>query len=528
MKKLLNKTENIVEEMIQGIVKTNPNVERVPGYNVVINKHFDRSKVALISGGGSGREPAHMGYVGNGMLSGAVAGEVFTSPTPDQVEAAINALDSKAGTLLIIKNYTGDKLNFEIAQQLAQAEGKEVETVLVNDDVAVENSTWTIGRRGIAGTVYVHKIAGALAQKGGSLSEVKAVAQKVIDNVRSFGISLNSIYIPTTGKKSFELAEKEIEFGLGIHGEPGIKRENIKSSKEIVQEMIDIILKDYDYSNSEVALMINGLGGTPEMELFIVANDAHNYLAEKGIKVYTSNVGNFYDFIRNARNINFITKIRFSIKRIINGKKWGKSLKIDLKHANDIVKTIADELAKNEDFISDLDQKIGDGDHGYNIVRGFKAVLEIDSTNLSLDNYFMQIGRTLMAKVGGASGPLYGMSFMKAAAAFKNSEYIDFKNFKEFVANFAKNLQILGKVQLNEKTMYDVWNPFYTKLSEFNEINLEAKNELLEYLQYLVAQTKDMMATKGRASYLKERSIGTIDPGSFSTGIILKNFLKEL
>ncbi|WP_322961836.1 dihydroxyacetone kinase subunit DhaK [Mycoplasmopsis cynos] len=293
MKKLLNKTENIVEEMIQGIVKTNPNVERVPGYNVVINKHFDRSKVALISGGGSGHEPAHMGYVGNGMLSGAVAGEVFTSPTPDQVEAAINALDSKAGTLLIIKNYTGDKLNFEIAQQLAQAEGKEVETVLVNDDVAVENSTWTIGRRGIAGTVYVHKIAGALAQKGGSLSEVKAVAQKVIDNVRSFGISLNSIYIPTTGKKSFELAEKEIEFGLGIHGEPGIKRENIKSSKEIVQEMIDIILKDYDYSNSEVALMINGLGGTPEMELFIVVNDAHNYLAEKGIKVYTSNVGNF-------------------------------------------------------------------------------------------------------------------------------------------------------------------------------------------------------------------------------------------
>ncbi|WP_334687694.1 dihydroxyacetone kinase subunit DhaK [Mycoplasmopsis cynos] len=237
----------------------------------------------------------------------------------------------------------------------------------------MKKSTWTIGRRGIAGTVYVHKIAGALNFKKGIFKWSKSSGlQKVIDNVRSFGISLNSIYIPTTGKKSFELAEKEIEFGLGIHGEPGIKRENIKSSKEIVQEMIDIILKDYDYSNSEVALMINGLGGTPEMELFIVANDAHNYLAEKGIKVYTSNVGNL-NFIRNARNINFITKIRFSIKRIINGKKWGKSLKIDLKHANDIVKTIADELAKNEDFISDLDQKIGDGDHGYNIVRGFKA-----------------------------------------------------------------------------------------------------------------------------------------------------------
>ncbi|UWD34550.1 dihydroxyacetone kinase subunit DhaK [Mesomycoplasma molare] len=293
MKKLINNKENIIEEMIQGIIKTNKNVQRVNGFNAIYNKNFDKNKVALISGGGSGHEPAHMGFVGKGMLTGAVAGEVFTSPTPDQIESVINELDSQKGTLLIIKNYTGDKLNFEIAQQLAQANGKKVETVLVNDDVAVENSTWTIGRRGIAGTIYVHKIAGALAEKGADLSEVKRVAEKVIENVRTFGISLNYIYIPTTGKKSFELGEKEIEFGLGIHGEPGIKRENIKSSKEITEEMLDLILKDYNYDNSEIALMINGLGGTPEMELFIVANDAHNYLAEKNIKIFQTNVGNF-------------------------------------------------------------------------------------------------------------------------------------------------------------------------------------------------------------------------------------------
>lgn len=293
MKKLINNKENIIEEMIQGIIKTNKNVQRVNGFNAIYNKNFDKNKVALISGGGSGHEPAHMGFVGKGMLTGAVAGEVFTSPTPDQIESVINELDSQKGTLLIIKNYTGDKLNFEIAQQLAQANGKKVETVLVNDDVAVENSTWTIGRRGIAGTIYVHKIAGALAEKGADLSEVKRVAEKVIENVRTFGISLNSIYIPTTGKKSFELGEKEIEFGLGIHGEPGIKRENIKSSKDITEEMLDLILNDYNYDNSEIALMINGLGGTPEMELFIVANDAHNYLAEKNIKIFQTNVGNF-------------------------------------------------------------------------------------------------------------------------------------------------------------------------------------------------------------------------------------------
>nr|WP_322959017.1 dihydroxyacetone kinase subunit DhaK [Mycoplasmopsis canis]WQQ12415.1 dihydroxyacetone kinase subunit DhaK [Mycoplasmopsis canis] len=327
MKKFINKKENIVEEMLQGLVKTNANLKRVEGFNVLVNKHFDQNKVALISGGGSGHEPAHMGFIGNGMLSGAVAGEVFTSPTPDQVEAAINALDSKAGTLLIIKNYTGDKLNFEIAQQLAQANGKEVETVLVNDDVAVENSTWTIGRRGIAGTVYVHKIAGALAHKGATLQEVKRVAQKVIDNVRSFGVSLNSIYIPTTGKKSFELDEKEIEFGLGIHGEPGIKRETIKSSKEIVQEMIDLILKDYDYNNSEVALMINGLGGTPEMELYIVANDAHNYLASKNIKVYQSNVGNFMTSLEMQGVSISLLKLDNELKELLDEKTEVKSWK---------------------------------------------------------------------------------------------------------------------------------------------------------------------------------------------------------
>ncbi|BBA22571.1 dihydroxyacetone kinase subunit DhaK [Mycoplasmopsis bovirhinis] len=293
MKKFINQKEAIIEQMLQGIVKTNPKLQRVEGYNVLYDKTYDPNKVALISGGGSGHEPSHLGYIGKGMLSAAVAGEIFTSPTPDQVEAAINALDSKVGTLLIIKNYTGDKLNFEIAQQLAQASGKAVETVLVNDDVAVENSTWTIGRRGIAGTVFVHKIAGAMAQRGAGLSEVKRVAQKVVDNVRSFGLSLNSIIIPTTGKESFNLPGDEIEFGLGIHGEPGIKRTKMKISQELIKEMLDLILKDFDYQNAEVALLVNGLGGTPELELYIAANDALEYLASLNITIYQTKVGNF-------------------------------------------------------------------------------------------------------------------------------------------------------------------------------------------------------------------------------------------
>lgn len=293
MKKIINNVDNVVKEMLLGIKKTNPNVKVLLEHNVVIETNIDTNKVALISGGGSGHEPAHAGFVGKGMLTGAVCGEVFTSPTPDMVQGAIENINSKKGTLLVIKNYSGDVMNFEIAAELAQAQGLNVDYVVVNDDVAVENSTWTTGRRGIAGTIFVHKIAGAAAHAGLDLPKVKAVAQKVIDNTRTMGLSLGHCIVPANGKPSFELLEDEMEVGLGIHGEPGVQKQKVVPSKELVKILLDKVLADLDYTKSPVALMVNGLGATTQMELLIAASDAIDYLTNKKIKVHSSKVGNY-------------------------------------------------------------------------------------------------------------------------------------------------------------------------------------------------------------------------------------------
>jgi len=296
MKKLINGVDNIVDEMLNGMVKAHPEyVERVAGTDVVARTGAKKTdKVALISGGGSGHEPAHGGYVGRGMLDAAVAGAVFTSPTPDQVYEAIHAVDAGKGVLLIIKNYTGDVMNFEMAADMARDEDIEVDQVIVADDVAVENSTWTTGRRGIAGTIFVHKIAGAAAEEGRSLADVKAVAEKVIANVRSMGMAVAPCTVPAVGKPSFELEEDEVEIGIGIHGEPGTHREKISDANATADTLLDKILAEGIYGEGdEVAVMINGMGGTPLMELYLINDHVADVLAGKGIKVAKTLVGNF-------------------------------------------------------------------------------------------------------------------------------------------------------------------------------------------------------------------------------------------
>ncbi|MBQ1922463.1 MAG: dihydroxyacetone kinase subunit DhaK [Lachnospiraceae bacterium] len=296
MKKLINGVDNIVDEMLNGMVKAHPEyVERVPGTDVVARTGAKKTdKVALISGGGSGHEPAHGGFVGRGMLDAAVAGAVFTSPTPDQVYEAIHAVDAGKGVLLIIKNYTGDVMNFEMAADMARDEDIEVDQVIVADDVAVENSTWTTGRRGIAGTIFVHKIAGAAAEEGRSLADVKAVAEKVIANVRSMGMAVAPCTVPAVGKPSFELEEDEVEIGIGIHGEPGTHREKISDANTTADTLLDKILAEGIYGEGdEVAVMINGMGGTPLMELYLINDHVADVLAGKGIKVAKTLVGNF-------------------------------------------------------------------------------------------------------------------------------------------------------------------------------------------------------------------------------------------
>ena len=319
MKKLINDPNNVLNDMIDGIVAAYPEyVKKLEGFNVIVRNEKKKNKVALVSGGGSGHEPAHAGYVGYGMLDGAVCGEVFTSPTPDQVYEAIKATDDGEGVLLVIKNYTGDVMNFEMAKEMAEMDGIKVEEVIVNDDVAVENSIYTAGRRGIAGTVFVHKIAGAKAEMSGSLEEVKAVAEKVISNVRTMGMSLSSCIIPAVGKANFEIGHDEVEIGMGIHGEPGTHREKISSADSVAEQLMSKIFSDIELKGGdEVSVMINGLGSTTNMELFIVNKKVNDILKDKGIEVYKTFVGEFMTSLEMAGCSISILKLDDELKELL-------------------------------------------------------------------------------------------------------------------------------------------------------------------------------------------------------------------
>ena len=293
MKKLINAVENVEKEMIAGILKANPALRELDCGSVLVRREKKQGKVALISGGGSGHEPSFAGYVGTGMLDGVAAGAVYTSPAADHIYEAIKAVDAGKGVLMIPMNYTGDIMNFEMAAEMAEAEGVQTAMVVTNDDVAVDNSLYTVGRRGVAGTVLVHKIAGALAETGADLETVRAMAEKVNANVRTMGMAINPSTVPAAGKPGFHLEENEMEVGIGIHGEPGVYKASLKPVNEIVDVLLEKILADLDYSGSQAALLVNGSGGTPLMELYIACNHTHDVLKERGVSVVRTFVGNY-------------------------------------------------------------------------------------------------------------------------------------------------------------------------------------------------------------------------------------------
>lgn len=286
MKKFVNDPEEVVTEMLSGMVKAHPDIiRRLEGTACLVRtKAPIDGKVGLVIGGGSGHEPAHGGYVGEGMLDAAIAGNVFSSPPADQMYKAIKAVDSGNGVLCVIKNYTGDIVNFDVAREMAEAEGIETDQVIVTDDVAVEDSTHTTGRRGVAGTIFVYKIAGAKAEAGADLATVKSTAEKVIDNVRSMGAALSPCIIPARGEPNFALGEEEMELGIGIHGEPGVERRPIMSADDATSIVIENIFDDLTLKEGDkVAIMVNGMGATPLMELYIIYRKAHNILTNRGV-----------------------------------------------------------------------------------------------------------------------------------------------------------------------------------------------------------------------------------------------------
>lgn len=304
MKKIINDPHDVVPEMVDGMTRSYPQyIEKIEGTEVVVraDKASMKDRVGIISGGGSGHEPTHAGFVGEGMLSAAVCGQVFTSPTPDQIYAAIKAVNQGKGVFMVVKNYSGDVMNFDMAKDLASMDNIPVKSIVVDDDIAVENSLYTQGRRGVAGTIFMHKILGAAAEQGASLDEIDALAKKVLPNIKTIAVALSAATNPEVGKPGFILKEDEIEYGVGIHSEPGYRREKIKPSKELVDELIGKLNDEMHLDSSKkYACLINGMGATPLMEQYIFSNDVLNKLETFDIEPSFMKVGNYMTSIDMA------------------------------------------------------------------------------------------------------------------------------------------------------------------------------------------------------------------------------------
>ena len=304
MKKIINNPHDVVPEMVEGMVRSYPQyIEKIEGTEAVVraNKDSMKGKVGIVSGGGSGHEPSHAGFVGEGMLSAAVCGQVFTSPTPDQIYAAIKAVNQGQGVFLVVKNYSGDVMNFDMAKDLASMDNIPVKSIVVDDDIAVENSLYTQGRRGVAGTLFMHKILGAAAQNGASLDEIDKLAHTVLPNIKTIAVALSAATNPEVGKPGFVLKEDEIEYGVGIHSEPGYRREKIKPSKELVNELVGKLDQEMHLEgDKKYAFLVNGMGATPLMEQYIFANDVLNKLEKFDIKPSFMKVGNYMTSIDMA------------------------------------------------------------------------------------------------------------------------------------------------------------------------------------------------------------------------------------
>jgi dihydroxyacetone kinase-like protein len=320
MKKLINDPSQVVNEALGGLAAAHPGLLRVnhqPAFVMRADAPV-AGKVALVSGGGSGHEPLHAGYVGRGMLDAACPGQVFTSPTPDQVYAATLEVNGGAGVLYIVKNYTGDVLNFEMAQEMATADGVEVVSVLVNDDVAVQDSLYTAGRRGVGGTVFVEKIAGAKAEQGASLEEVAAIARRAAANVRSMGMALTSCIVPAVGHPTFDLGDEEMEIGIGIHGEPGRLRAPLRQADDIISQLADAVLEDLaPAAGDEVAVLLNGMGGTPLLDLYVAANRMGQILSDRKLAPVAFLVGNYITSLEMAGCSVTILRLDNEMKRLL-------------------------------------------------------------------------------------------------------------------------------------------------------------------------------------------------------------------
>ncbi len=582
MKKIMNRSETMVPEMCAGIALAYPELEFVKRYKIIKKREQNADKVSLISGGGSGHEPAHAGLVGKGMLDAAVCGDIFASPSQIQIYQAIKETAGNAGTLMIIKNYSGDMMNFKNAARLAEEDGISVEYVKVDDDIAVQDSLYTVGRRGVAGTVLVHKVAGAAAEKGYSLKQVKAYAENAVLNTRSIGFAFTSCTVPAKGTPTFSIAENEIEYGVGIHGEPGVSREAMMTADELSKRMTDSLVKELGLSeNDEVTVLVNGFGGTPLQELYLFLNSTAKILDEYKIKIYRSFAGNYMTSIdMSGASLTFM-KMNSELKSLLDAESAAPAFKVngpvlprnyepfipayhtqsentDQKNHTKgnakvrqeiltvdnmifIVDTMSECIIKNEVPFCELDAYAGDGDFGMSVSKGFRQLRR--EWNDILEEKVCDIGEFLdacsliiMECCGGASGPIWGSAFRAAGKAAKGKQKLTAEEFAVLLQEAVTGIQKTGEYSfgrgavVGDKTLIDALVPCADVWTE------NAGNKTLKELFQLSADaavngakmTEKIVARMGRAGTVGKRSIGYPDAGAFALGVIFSKIADAL
>ncbi|MES9774417.1 dihydroxyacetone kinase subunit DhaK [Priestia megaterium] len=575
MKKIINKPEDVVLEMCKGMVLAHTELNLIEKYKVIKKEQINKNKVSIISGGGSGHEPAHAGYVGKGMLDAAVCGDVFASPSQIQIYQAIKETASDKGTLLVIKNYSGDMMNFKNAAYLAEEDGIQVDYVKVDDDIAVQDSLYTVGRRGVAGTVLVHKIAGAAAERGYDLPKVKEAAENAIANVKSIGIGLTSCTVPAKGTPTFEIAEDEMEFGVGIHGEPGIRREKIISADELAERMVTALLKEIGIEDGkgEVAVLINGFGSTPLQELYLLNHSVIRELSRRKVTIARTFVGNYMTAIDMAGASISIMKLDENLKSLLSEECDTPALRIKgevpavtydeiigtveapkvsyeaqtnkeysvvtenrltLNNIIFMVDQMSECIIRNEIPFCELDSHAGDGDFGMSVAKGFKQLKSewheiLENKSNDIGNFLEACSIVIMEHCGGASGPIWGSAFRAAGKNTESKTELTLAEFAEMVQASVKGIQATGErsfgrgAVVGDKTLIDALVPYADTLTSSAAEGESLKHALVKAAEAAVEgakSTEQIVARMGRAGTVGERSLGYPDAGAHGLGVI--------
>ncbi|KVT38917.1 dihydroxyacetone kinase family protein [Burkholderia ubonensis] len=565
MKKLVNRPSDVVREMLEGIARQSPHLAILGDEHVLVRKTLpepSQRAVAVLSGGGSGHEPAHDGYVGDGMLSAAVCGEVFTSPSTDAVLAAIRATAGPNGALLVVKNYTGDRLNFGLAAELARAEGIPVETVIVADDVSLRERVERGQRRGIAGTVLIHKLAGAAAARGLPLARVAAIAREAAADLGTMGVALDGCTIPGADKSGFSLADHEIELGLGIHGEKGVERTAPLPADALVDTLLSSIVADLVLAGGErVALLVNGLGATPDMELAIVLRAAYDNLSRRGIAVERAWAGTFLSALdmpgcsisvlrlndERAALLDAPTQARAwpgggavnpqirvaaaetrdapSAALDATGRAWAARLRPAL-HA------VACTLIDNEATLAELDAAAGDGDLGASMHRAAQAILELpDAAYGTPAGALAALGAALRRAIAGSSGPFYATALLRASRRLADVAEPSARDWATAFRSAVESIGELGGARAGDRTMLDALVPAvdaFDRALEDDRNGAAAWAAAVEAAERGAQETTHMTPRAGRASYLGKRAIGTPDGGAVAVALWLRALLPHV